>query len=104
MKKHQIHLTDEFERKVITMFSLSTSYQDIHMHIQDFYGVHVSNGTINALTDKLIPELQALYERQLETVHPIVWLDTIHSKIKENGRFISKSVNIILSRNVEVKK
>lgn len=44
VKKHQTHLTDELERKIIALFSLGTSYQDIRMHIEDLYGIHVSNG------------------------------------------------------------
>ena len=104
VKKHQTHLTDELERKILALFSLGTSYQDIRMHIEDLYGIHVSNGTINAVTDKLLPELQAWRERQLEAVYPIVWLDAIHYKIKENGRFITKAVYTILGLNVEGKK
>lgn len=104
VKKYQTHLTDELERKILALFSLGTSYQDIRMHIEDLYGISVSNGTINAVTDKLLPELQAWRERQLEAVYPIVWLDAIHYKIKENGRFISKAVYTILGLNVEGKK
>ena len=104
VKKHQTHLTDELERKIIALFSLGTSYQDIRMHIEDLYGIHVSNGTINAVTDKLLPELQAWRERPLEAVYPIVWLDAIHYKIKENGRFISKAVYTILGLNIDGKK
>jgi transposase-like protein len=74
------------------------------MHIEDLYGIHVSNGTINAVTDKLLPELQAWRERPLEAVYPIVWLDAIHYKIKENGRFISKAVYTILGLNIDGKK
>lgn len=104
VKKHQTHLTDELERKILALFSLGTSYQDIRMHIEELYGINVSNGTINAVTDKLLPELQAWRERQLEAVYPIVWLDAIHYKIKENGRFITKAVYTILGLNVEGKK
>ncbi|KXS35306.1 MAG: ISSod5, transposase [Idiomarina sp. T82-3] len=104
VKKHQTHLTDELERKVIALFSLGTSYQDIRMHIEDLYGIHVSNGTINAVTDKLLSELQAWRERPLEVIYPIVWLDAIHYKIKENGRFISKAVYTILGLNIDGKK
>lgn len=104
VKKHQTHLTDELERKIIALFALGTSYQDIRMHIEDLYGIAVSNGTINAVTDKLLPELQAWRERQLDALYPIVWLDAIHYKIKENGRFISKAVYTILGLNVEGKK
>ena len=78
VKKHQTHLTDELERKIIALFSLGTSYQDIRTHIEDMYGVSISNGTLNAVTDKLLPELQAWRERELEAIYPIVWLDAIH--------------------------
>jgi transposase-like protein len=104
VKKHQTHLTDELERKIIALFSLGTSYQDIRMHIEDLYGIHISNGTVNAVTDKLLPELKAWRERPLEAVYPIVWLDAIHYKIKEKGRFVSKAVYTILGLNIDGKK
>ncbi len=60
------------------------------------YDIELSNGTINAVTDKLLPELQAWRERDLEAIYPIVWLDAIHYKIKENGRYVSKAIYTIL--------
>ena len=104
VKKHQTHLTDELERKIIALFALGTSYQDIRGHIEDLYGISVSNGTLNAVTDKLLPELQAWRERDLDAVYPIVWLDAIHYKIKENGRYVSKAIYTILGLNIEGKK
>ena len=103
VKKHQT-LTRELERKVIALFALGNSYQDIRTHIAEIYGMELSNGTINAVTDKLLPELQAWCERDLEPVYPIVWLDAIHYKIKENGRYISKAIYTILGLNIEGKK
>ena len=104
VKKHQTLLTDDLERKIIALFALGTSYQDIRVHIADMYDIPVSNGTINAVTDKLLPELQAWRERDLESIYPIVWLDAIHYKIKENGRYISKAVYTILGLNIDGKK
>lgn len=104
VKKHQTHLTDELERKVIALFALGNSYQDIRTHIADMYDMELSNGTISAVTDKLLPELQAWRERDLESVYPIVWLDAIHYKIKENGRYVSKAIYTILALNIEGKK
>ena len=104
VKKHQTYLTDDLERKIIALFALGTSYQDIRVHIADMYDISVSNGTINAVTDKLLPELQAWRERDLESIYPIVWLDAIHYKIKENGRYISKAVYTILGLNIDGKK
>ena len=104
VKKNQTQLTDDLERKIIALFALGTSYQDIRSHIADLYGISVSNGTINAVTDRLIPELQAWRERDLEAIYPILWLDAIHYKIKENGRYISKAVYTILGLNIDGKK
>jgi transposase-like protein len=104
IKKHQTQLTDELERKILSMFALGMSYQDIRTHVRDLYGMTVSNGTVNAVTDKLLPELKGWQARELEPVYPFVWLDAIHYKVKENGRFISKAVYTILGLTVEGKK
>jgi putative transposase len=104
VKKHQTYLTNELERKIIALFALGTSYQDIRSHIADMYGISLSNGTLNAVTDKLLPELQAWRERDLEAIYPIVWLDAIHYKIRENGRYVSKAIYTILGLNIEGKK
>lgn len=104
VKKNQTHLTDDLERKVIALFALGNSYQDIRTHIADMYDIELSNGTINAVTDKLLPELQAWRERDLAAIYPIVWLDAIHYKIKENGRYISKAIYTILGLDIEGKK
>jgi putative transposase len=104
VKKHQTHLTDELERKIIALFALGNSYQDIRSHLVDMYDISLSNGTINAVTDKLLPELQAWRERDLDAIYPIVWLDAIHYKIRENGRYVSKAIYTILGLNIEGKK
>ncbi|TBR44878.1 IS256 family transposase [Marinomonas agarivorans] len=104
VKKNQTHLTDDLERKVLALFALGNSYQDIRTHIADIYDIQLSNGTISAVTDKLLPELQAWRERDLDAIYPIVWLDAIHYKIKENGRYVSKAIYTILGLDIEGKK
>ena len=104
VKKHQTRLTDEMERKIISLFALGNSYQNIREHIMDMFGMEVSNGTISAITDRLVPELRAWQERDLDPVYPFVWLDAIHYKIKENGRFVSKALYTILGLTIEGKK
>jgi putative transposase len=104
VRKHQTHLTDELERKILSLFGLGMSYQDIRANIEDLYGIAISNGTLNAITDKLLPELAAWRERDLEAVYPIVWLDAIHYKIKEHGRYVSKAIYTLLGLNIAGKK
>jgi transposase-like protein len=40
----------------------------------------------------------------LGAIYPIVWLDAIHYKIKENGRYVSKAIYTLLGLNIEGKK
>ncbi|MBE3829940.1 hypothetical protein HJ178_19815 [Vibrio parahaemolyticus] len=101
---NSIHHVTEMERKIISLFALDNSYQNIREHLIDLYDLEVSNGTINANTDRLVPELRAWQERDLESVYLIVWLDAIYYKIKENGRFTSKAVYTILRLNLDGKK
>ncbi|MEJ1361997.1 MAG: IS256 family transposase, partial [Candidatus Sedimenticola sp. (ex Thyasira tokunagai)] len=104
IKKHQTHLTDEIERKIISMFGLGMSYQDIASHVAELYGLSISNALISSVTDKLIPELKQWQQRPLESHYPFVWLDAIHYKVKEDGRYGSKAVYTVLGLNLEGKK
>lgn len=104
IKKHQTHLTDEIERKIISMFGLGMSYQDIAAHVAELSGLDISSATISSITDKLIPELKQWQQRPLESHYPFVWLDAIHYKVKEDGRYDSKAVYTVLGLNLEGKK
>ena len=104
IKKNQTTLSDEIDHKILSMFSMGMSYRDINKHIEDMYGMNVATGTLSAITDKLIPELKAWQQRPLDSHYPIVWLDAIHYKVKEDGRYISKAVYTLLGLNMQGKK
>ena len=86
------------------MFALGMSYNDMRQHVSDMYGLDVSQATISSVTDRLIPEMKEWQQRPLDEVYPFVWLDAIHYKIKDNGRYVSKAVYSILGLNIEGKK
>ena len=104
VKKHQTTLSDEIEQKIIALYGLGMSYNDIAGHLKEIYGLEISNGTLSAVTDKIIQTVKEWQARPLENVYPIVWLDAIHYKIKENGKVCSKAVYTILGVNIEGRK
>ena len=104
VKKHQTHMSDQIEQKILALYALGNSYSQISEHIKDFYGVHFSKATISAVTDKVIPLLKEWQQRPLEAIYPFVWLDAIHYKIKENGKYITKAIYTILGVNLQGKK
>jgi transposase-like protein len=104
VKKHQTTLNDEIEQKIIAMYGLGMSYQDISGHLQEIYGLEVSTGTLSAITDKIIHTVKEWQARPLASIYPIVWLDAIHYKVRENGKVASKAVYTILGVNLEGRK
>jgi len=104
VKKHQTSLNGEIEQKILALYGLGMSYHDISAHLQEIYGLEVSTGTLSTITDKIIHTVKEWQARPLASIYPIVWLDAIHYKVRENGKVVSKAVYTILGVNLEGKK
>ena len=61
-------------------------------------------GTLSAITDKIIQTVKEWQARPLASIFPIVWLDAIHYKMRENGKVVGKAVYTILGVNLEGRK
>ena len=88
----------------MSMFGLGMSYRDITAHIAEIYALDISSAMISSVTDKIIPMIKTWQQRPLESLYPFVWLDAIHYKMNENGRYESRAVYTILGLNMEGKK
>lgn len=99
VRKRQRVLNEELDQKIISMYGLGLSYSDIRKHFEEIYGLETSEATITSVTDRVIDDLKYWQQRPLESVYPIVWLDAIHFKVKEQGRIVSKAVYCIIGVN-----
>ena len=104
VKKSQTNLSDEIEKKMLSLFGLGSSYSQITEHIEDIYGVHFSKPAITAVTDRLIPMLEEWKIRPLDAIYPFIYLDAIHYKVREDGHYVSKAFYTVLGVNLEGKK
>ena len=104
VKKNQTHMSDQIERKILSLYALGNSYSQICDHIEEIYGVGFSKATISAVTDKILPMLQEWRVRPLEEVYPFIFLDAIHYKVKDEGRYIAKAFYTVLGVRTDGKK
>ncbi len=88
--------TEEIEHKIISMYWLGLTTRDISWHIKDIYGASISAGTISNITDSILPEIRERRQRPLDRCYPIIYLDAVHFKVKENWKYENKAVYIVL--------
>ena len=91
--------SNEIEDKILMMYARGMTVRDIEESLKEMYGADISSSLISQITDKIIPEVEAWQSRSLEEVYPIVFLDAIHYKVRDEGVVKSKAAYIILGIN-----
>ena len=104
VKKNQTTISNEIEERILSMYGLGLSYKDIIKHIEEIYQIELSTATISAITDKIIDKVKAWQSRPLEAIYTFVWLDAIHYKIKDGGKYVTKAVYTVLGMGIDGKK
>lgn len=56
------------------------------------------------MTDRLIPEIMEWQSRPLESVYPVIWLDAMHFKVREEGKVKTKAIYNVLGVNRDGEK
>ena len=102
--KGQRNLPGDIDEKIIGLYGLGMSYSDIQQHLSEMYGLQVSDGLINSITDKVIPAIREWQARPLERLYCILWMDAIHFKVRQEGQVISKAVYTVLGVNCHGEK
>jgi len=97
--KRETVLGEALEAKILSLYAKGSSYSQIQEHLLDLYGLEISVGKLTAITDSIIPKLKQWQSKRLHTFYPIVWLDAIHFKVREDHRVVSKAIYVVLALN-----
>src|ERR1022692_3116912 len=84
VKKHQTHF-DGFDDKIISMYARGMTVREIQGHLKELYGTEVSPDLISRVTDAVLDEVKGWQNRPLDAVWPIVYLDALVVKIRDQG-------------------
>jgi putative transposase len=99
LPKRQTTLGEALDHKVLSLYGKGLSYSDICEHLEELYGLTVSPATLTAITDRVMDDVKQWQNRTLESVYPLVWLDAIHYKVRENGAILTKAVYCVIGLN-----
>lgn len=100
VNKHQRNLSG-IEERIVGMYSKGMSTRDIQDHLHELYGVDVSPTLISNVTNKLLPLIREWQSRPLESVYPVVFMDAIHFKVRQEGMVTNKAAYMIIGINME---
>lgn len=100
LKKNQTSISQDIEEKILSMYAKGMTTGDIEAHIQDIYGVDVSDTTVSRITDKILPVAKE-WQRPLEAVYAVVFLDAIHYHVRSEGHIVKKAVYIAIGIDLD---
>jgi len=103
IEKHQTRF-EGFDAKIISMYALGMTVRDIQGHLRDMYGVDVSAALISEVTDSILEEVKAWQDRPLEALYPIVYLDALMVKMRQDGKVDNRAVFTAIGINMEGEK
>jgi len=92
VKKWDRDLGTGLDEIILSLYARGQTVDDVRYQLRELYGVEVSAGAISAVTDRVWPEILEWQQRPLSPCYPIVYLDAIFYKVREDGRIISKAI------------
>ena len=93
-----------FDDQVISLYGRGMTVGEIQEHIKEIYETDVSKDLISTVTDGVIEEVNSWQTRPLDSIYPILYLDCIHVKSRDNHTIINKAVYLAIGVNMEGKK
>lgn len=95
---------DGFNDRIISLYAAGMTVRDIQGHLADMYQVEVSPDMISRVTDAVHAEVKEWQARPLDRVYPVIWVDAIVCKVREEGVVRNKSAYLVLAVDVEGRK
>src|SRR6266536_3437326 len=90
-----------FDDKILSLYARGMTTRDIEGHLKEIYGVEVSPTLISNVTDAVMQEVVTWQNRPLQALYPIVYLDALYVKIRENGQVQNRAVYVAIGLNLE---
>ena len=100
VKKHQTRFTS-MDDKILFLYAKGMSAREITATFKEMYNADISAQLISRVTDAVIDRVDEWQNRPLDAVYPILYLDCIVVKVRQDKRVINKSIYLALGVNMD---
>ena len=103
VKKQQTRLT-AMDEKIHCLYAKGMTTREIVATFKEMYDADVSPSLISKVTNAVMEKVVEWQSRPLDAVYPIVYLDCIVVKIRQDKQVINKAIYLALGVNMEGRK
>ncbi|HGP2607351.1 TPA: IS256 family transposase [Salmonella enterica] len=103
VKKNQTRITG-MDNQILSLYAKGMTTREIAAAFKELYDADVSPALVSKVTDAVMEQVTEWQNRPLDAVYPIVYLDCIVLKVRQDSRVINKSVFLALGINIEGQK
>ncbi|MDT3447057.1 MULTISPECIES: IS256 family transposase [unclassified Pseudofrankia] len=89
---------------ILSLYSRGMTTRDIEAHLGEVYGVHASRELISNVTEVVVDEIKAWQSRPLDEVYPILYVDGLRIRVKDNGVVTTKVAYLAVGVDVDGRK
>lgn len=100
VKKGQTRFSG-FDDRILSMYARGMTVREIQDHLSELYGTEVSPEFISTVTDAVLEEVGAWQNRPLDNLYPILYMDALQVKVRDNGHITNKALYIAIGVNME---
>ena len=103
VKKRQTRFSS-LNDKIVSLYAKGMTTREIVATFKEMYDADVSETLISKVTDSVLETVTEWQSRSLDPIYPVVYLDCIMVKIRQDGQVINKAVYLALGVDIEGKK
>ncbi len=100
IKKHQTRITS-MDNQILSLYAKGMTTREIVSTFKELYDADVSAALISKVTDAVKEQVVEWQNRPLDTLYPIVYLDCIVVKVRQDNTILNKSVFLALGVNMD---
>lgn len=89
---------------VLSLYSRGMTTRDIEAHLLEVYGASASRELISNITEVVVDEITMWQARPLDEVYPILYIDGLRLRIKDNGVVTTKVAYLAIGVDVDGRK
>jgi putative transposase len=89
---------------ILSLYSRGMTTRDIEAHLGEVYGVQASRELISNVTEVVADEIKVWQARPLDEVYPILYVDGLRIRVKDNGVVTTKVAYLAVGVDVDGRK